>query len=140
MTLSCSEEGGCPESSQWVVLGCVCVVASGTVLAGFARMSSSFDANLGPLRAPSGHIDLEIGQQVAAQLRIVLDMTRNGIGWLSARPGTRSETPRRHELVEFVVGADFLDVAPPLSYVTFRPLKPGQVRPRSELYKLYSSV
>ena len=38
-------------------------------------------------QAPSGHIDLEIVQRVAAQLRIVLDMTRNGIGWLQRAQG-----------------------------------------------------
>ena len=46
ITLSRSEEGEPAGSSQWVVLGCACVVASGTVLAGFARMISSIVSKL----------------------------------------------------------------------------------------------
>jgi hypothetical protein len=40
ITLSRSDQGELPRSSQWVVLRCACVVASGKVLAGLARMSS----------------------------------------------------------------------------------------------------
>lgn len=40
ITLSRSDQGEPPRSSLWVVLRCACIVASGTVLAGLARMSS----------------------------------------------------------------------------------------------------